>query len=148
MTIDLDRLEELAKSATPGPWVAEVDDWNCSVILDDDQPGTAYIAERLTQGKSEGEADAEFIAALDPTTILALITEVRRLRETVGLLHGWEDRAKKAEAERDGWASRMVEFVDAQRALARVAALADSVENRMMATAKPSEIRAALAGGE
>lgn len=175
----------------------------------------------------------EFIAAADPSTVLALIAEIRRLqegstcchgqtaedlcnaypsmgeikqmrdevtrlRETVGLLHGWEDRAKKAEAHvadlatdaeqhraraeaaeaeamnngqdydrrgerlwrlaaNAGWmpgnpadndATAELYISDAlntaEATIARVAALADSVEHRMMATAKPSEIRDAL----
>ena len=49
-------------AATPGLWVVEVDDWTCAVVLDDGLSGTAYIAERLTQGDSEGEDDANLIA--------------------------------------------------------------------------------------
>lgn len=74
--IDLDRIESLAKAATPGPW---------DFIFDgptQDEDGSWY--EPTESGVRSGiwendfpHADAEFIAATDPQTVLALITALR-----------------------------------------------------------------------
>ncbi len=67
--IDLDELERLAKAATPGPWH--------STRLGDVSPEDEHdplICEPMS------DADAAFIASANPSTILALITEVRALR--------------------------------------------------------------------
>lgn len=78
--IDLDRLEALAANATPGPWrndrgyvlCARVDEWEGVTIAD------------------AGRPNADFIAALDPDTVRALIK-----------------RVKTAEAERDALAAKI-----------------------------------------
>lgn len=56
--IDLDKLEQLAKAATPGPWID-------------------------FQHRQEDKAEsvvAEFISAANPAAIMELIAEIRRLR--------------------------------------------------------------------
>lgn len=79
---DLDRLDELAEKATPGPWEADGPIGGhyhytvcaavgtvCDVVCDCDDP--------VNGGRDNH--DAAFIAAADPQTVRALVAEVRRL---------------------------------------------------------------------
>ena len=67
--MNIDELERLAKLATPGPWKASItgmvgtDDNDCRVITD-----------------CCSVHDADFIAAANPETMLALIAELREYR--------------------------------------------------------------------
>ena len=88
----LDQLEARARAATPGPWKC----WNGFPLADAlgrehdmhgiNQIGPGDRVGGLLGGWSEDadlyatKADAEYVATADPTTILALIREVRRLR--------------------------------------------------------------------
>ena len=71
---DLDRLERLAKYATPGPWKVELPD--CSIEIHSED-GDIVI------GATSFEDDMEFIAACDPTTVLALLRRIRELENAV-----------------------------------------------------------------
>lgn len=93
----LDQLEARAQKATPGPWKC----WNGFPLADAlgrkhdmhgiNQIGPEDRAGGLLGGWTEDadlyatKADAEYVATADPTTILALIAEVRRLRFDIGL---------------------------------------------------------------
>ena len=65
----LDAVRADLDEATPGPWGVEVTDWEVSVFQHDqpDDPyagfGRAYVCQNLTQGETEGEADARLIAS-------------------------------------------------------------------------------------
>ena len=65
----LDAVRADLAEATPGPWGVEVTDWEVSVFQHDqpDDPyagfGRAYVCQNLTQGETEGEADARLIAS-------------------------------------------------------------------------------------
>lgn len=92
--VDLDALEALAKAATPGPW----ESWNVDDETIEVRAGTALkggrshrttdmIVEYDVYGFDldepdfvRREADADFIAATDPSTVLALIAELRQER--------------------------------------------------------------------
>ena len=74
MRLDLDAIERRANGATPG-WWQEVDD------LDGGWQVLSGKGEEIT-GSGLPIADAEFIATLDPPTVLALVAEVRRLTES------------------------------------------------------------------
>lgn len=87
MTIDLDRLEAVAKAATPGPW--------------NPSPGRALVVSRvdisepvicncLSEQFAQAPKDAAFIAAVSPDVVLELVAELR-----------------KAKAERDWLAKRI-----------------------------------------
>ncbi|OBR52349.1 ead/Ea22-like family protein [Paraburkholderia tropica] len=74
---DLDKLEELAEAATPGPWRAEscgIDDCWCEVVNCDSRE------EGVSGSGALSKRDARYIAAANPATILTLIAEVRALR--------------------------------------------------------------------
>lgn len=80
--LSLDALEALAKAATPGPWRKSLG----SVYPEGRQPGweplsigdgVAIDARWPILAGENHEADAAFIAALDPTTVLRLIAAAR-----------------------------------------------------------------------
>lgn len=75
--INLDELERLAKAATPGPW--------CDRGFGGIQPesGGSLVAVTVTKGGCLPDyvENSAYIAAVNPTAILELVAEVRRLRE-------------------------------------------------------------------
>ena len=91
----LDQLETRARAATPGPWKC----WLGFPLADAlgrkhdmhgiNQIGPGDRVGGLLGGWSEDadlyatKGDAEYVATADPSTILALIAEVRRLRATL-----------------------------------------------------------------
>lgn len=76
----LDELERLAEAATPGPWTAEYD----NDVGPNDEGFWEFYSIRAIRAQFHGEeSDARFVAACDPSTILALVREVRELREKV-----------------------------------------------------------------
>jgi hypothetical protein len=86
--IDIDKLEMLAKAATPGPWhspgLGEVhDDHNDKVILDVcwQEVGVPF-EDSFSGGRQD---DAHFVAAANPAAIIALIAEVRALRDAAAI---------------------------------------------------------------
>ena len=84
--IDLDKLEELCKNATPGPWLqgtynGDIMPWVC------DDSGVEIARTSLIRAVDEDHIqNAAHISSANPTTILELITEVRRLRLEVDRL--------------------------------------------------------------
>ncbi|MCI2958226.1 ead/Ea22-like family protein [Agromyces atrinae] len=91
--IDYAALRALAENATPGPWFAEGLD---------DEPAIAHDFDTEGHGPGHGSfifpdkaADAEFIAAMDPPTVIALLDELERLRAEVET--GWEYGAQHSQ---------------------------------------------------
>lgn len=80
---DLNRLDQLAVAATPGPWEVEP-----STRYDFAPPTTTWSIPGLERwrgytnavGFGEDEATARFVAAVSPDVVRDLIFEVRRLR--------------------------------------------------------------------
>lgn len=73
---DLERIEKAAKEATPGNWT-----WADETVLiatDEDGRETAEITD--SYGHIGLSDDAQHIETADPSTVLALVAEVRRLR--------------------------------------------------------------------
>ncbi len=107
MTIDLDALEALAKAATPGPWVMTTQ----GGIEPHDYAGLGEDSNSVAQVRHD--RNWEFIAAADPSTVVALIAELRQERERADANEGrWDD----AEATSSDWHS---EFERVQTALSR-----------------------------
>lgn len=102
--IDLDELERLAKAATPGPWSideSQYADWG-RVLGGDGRPvadtcrpcrmDDAAAARREKRQPLAVGANAAFIAAVHPATILELITEARATRTASShVVACWED---------------------------------------------------------
>lgn len=88
MTINLDTLRKTAEAEETqkwGGWAFEEDDFDgyCIYINDGDNFGRSYVAKDLTQGESEGESTAEFIATFDPPTVLALLSRLEQAEQAV-----------------------------------------------------------------
>lgn len=90
--IDLEKLERLAKGATPGPWR--------SVPSPVQKP---YRCLAFSRARDEmyttsalEPADAAYLAALDPATVLALVAAARRAAEMQGWLK-WREAWTGAE---------------------------------------------------
>ena len=82
MSIDPKRLRELAEAATKGPWKAgcgkgsasvSARDAQCAIYINVNREGIdGYIQETVDRW----HADARYIAAANPTTVLALLDEL------------------------------------------------------------------------
>lgn len=72
----LSKLEQLAKSATPGPWTLSMSNQNVRV-LPCHNDADEYISIRRTS--EAGVADNQYIAALSPEVVLELIERIRFL---------------------------------------------------------------------
>lgn len=130
-------LARLAEAATRGPWVSErsVDEWGVSVIASNEtghisNPTRGQVCHVSVVAGASGDdpdlaqANAAFIAAANPATVLALLAENAALRENektalkecsewarkageaigkletseaAGIVEGWRDRATEAE---------------------------------------------------
>ena len=94
MTVDLDKLEALARAATHGEReCVPSDDWS-GMYRGIKAAGHGYIAEPTAHDEADlmmAVPDARFIAACDPTTVIALIAEIRKLRNVVALTNGVSD---------------------------------------------------------
>ncbi len=84
----LDELERIAKEATPGPWHADKVMGGFEVVKRKVRPGKGQgiddwpttIASGFTGGALRVTADMEFVAALNPSTVLDLIRLARLAR--------------------------------------------------------------------
>ena len=76
--IDLPRLVALAKAATPGPWRTHMAD---DTYIISDTHDVAAISGNYENDAKRMEADAAYIAAADPTTILALIGQLEVMEQ-------------------------------------------------------------------
>ncbi len=85
---DTTKLRELAQKATPGPWeTCYCDEGEYEIIdteFDEDDCHTGY---NIVTNSDDGtgpkmkECDANFIAAANPATVLALLDELQSMRE-------------------------------------------------------------------
>lgn len=108
--LDLAAIKARAETATPGPWhydgVPYLEDVEYGhIVTGGGAPGSmsehqiCWVGETLNLRAPE---DAAHIAGMDPTTTLALVTEVERLTEHVatvdGMLAAAIDLAKRSDA--------------------------------------------------
>lgn len=72
----LEHLRVLAREATPGGWYSERDQ-----VMDAGRYYTVcYVGDPENDSTGKAEANADFIAAADPSTILALLDDLASLR--------------------------------------------------------------------
>jgi hypothetical protein len=76
MTPDLDTLEKLARGATSGPWNYEAERYSAKCIIGVKPTDDRWLAH--CQPEFNGEANARFICAANPQTILSLIAALRK----------------------------------------------------------------------
>lgn len=65
------KLRELAEAATRGPWKANHDPAGCAVVSYDSAPRPMHVASDIERGDN-----ADFIAAANPATVLALLDAI------------------------------------------------------------------------
>ena len=83
---DLDKLREKAQAATPGPWRVRLD------AHSQDELSTVAIELAPLRWFTVGyapDADADYIAAADPTTVLALIDRLQRVETALREVAFW-----------------------------------------------------------
>ncbi len=78
--MNIDKLKEAAEKATPGPW--HVDHVVCVRTPGDGDSVAVAVSDR-TLPRGQSKHNAAFIAAADPTTILALIERLEALEDEV-----------------------------------------------------------------
>lgn len=88
MSTDYTRLRELAEKATPGPWQTG------SAIYGHDFHETIYVTPEVGHRTicditDRHSGNAEFIAAVDPQTVIALLDERDRLRNALARILGY-----------------------------------------------------------
>ena len=79
MTIDTTKLRELAQNATPGPWNCEIDHGSRLRIYSETNSGIVDGCGCCGSPNCD-DADANFIVAANPATVLALLDEIDKLR--------------------------------------------------------------------
>lgn len=89
--IDIKELDRLARAATPGPWKCGQGRKSMRAVYDK-QPETMMYAIEGPDGVGDYEdwgytrANAEYMAAADPTNILSLLKQLRKAKETIRML--------------------------------------------------------------
>lgn len=79
MTIDTIKLRELAQKATPGPWYSKWPEERCAwKDIGHSRYPVAYTGDCFDDAQN-----AEFIAAANPATVLALLDERDAMNETM-----------------------------------------------------------------
>jgi hypothetical protein len=86
----IERLTEIAEAATPGPW-HKSDGKRVSVVLENINPGCGYDSHcvALTHSNDpriDAQANAEFIATFNPTTVLSLLAAIKALYASLAAL--------------------------------------------------------------
>ena len=107
--IDLDNLEALARAATPGPWIYFYEGGGDYPVIrrnSDDDEIVCCSRYHCEQSHEVMSANAQYVASVDPATVLALIALARRAPAPVAALdapeaaHADDDQAWDREAER------------------------------------------------
>lgn len=97
--LDLDELARLADAATPGPWrsfeqITDGGDWHGdrhrALVELHTERGTVVAHAWGTGNRQDNTANAAYIAALNPATVLALLARLRAAEGTlVEIAAGW-----------------------------------------------------------
>ena len=101
MKIDIDRLEKLAKAATPGPWRVLPDLRSVTTTVEGySLCGPELLIADWIDHDQANEANAAFVAAASPSTIMALLDVFEACRIHVeagaaGYLYGMDKLEKE-----------------------------------------------------
>jgi hypothetical protein len=88
---DIDKLRALAEAATPGPWSHEA----VRFMQHDVHTPDSVEADGMSTITCWHRCDAAFIAAFNPTAVLALLDELAALRKVAEAACGLFDAAEK-----------------------------------------------------
>jgi hypothetical protein len=80
--IDIDAIEKVAREATPGPWEMQNEFSTSDNFIHSIYPKNHYKGLLIARCNKNGmyDVDTEFIVTCNPTNIILLCAEVRRLR--------------------------------------------------------------------
>lgn len=90
MSVDIERLESLAKAATPGPWSHD-GSYVCPARI---EGGTTYVETWSSVADCYQPENTKFIAAANPAAVLELIDRNKRLK--AGAADTWEIAQSRA----------------------------------------------------
>jgi hypothetical protein len=94
---DLDRLEQLARAATPGPWqVDRVNHDGCARVCDGTCLGSHADCDAIVTADGfdhlgANDSNPDYIAAASPDVVLSLLAELRKLRALRDLVQDFRD---------------------------------------------------------
>ena len=111
MTINTQRLRELAQKATPGHWYSKWPEERCTWV----DVGNSRYPVAYTGYCFDDAPNAEHIAAANPATVLALLDEIDRLRAEL------TDMREDLSDARSGWEQASEELNDAAQCIANQA---------------------------
>ena len=94
----LDKLELLAKAASPAPWTVD-NDWTYQV---QDAQGRRVVDAIYGSFEKNGRADTAFIAAFNPARALTMIALLREAKKAVVSLKGLLECDEFRDDEQDG----------------------------------------------
>ena len=77
--MNITELENLAKAATPGPWAQST----CFDIVIQSETRESLFVAKMPRGHGECSANAKFVAAANPQTILTMIELLREMGEAL-----------------------------------------------------------------
>lgn len=168
MTINTARLRALAEAATPGPWEADGNEvsqhWSrpepWKTVASSEVACMSYCYGGSGRG-IEDEADAAYIAAADPSTMLALLDEIESLRDQVDSMQmandmlrathrtdnqylldeieRYRDALEAAERERDNWKLSAEEAERAEKRWERRVRIAEQERDQYAAVVEKAE---------
>ena len=91
----LDRLEALAREATPGPWIVDEDtrpgmQWNRHILTDDSKQNTVcFMAHSNGKAPTRDAKTASYIASANPAAVLKLIAVAREAQALADSVDEW-----------------------------------------------------------
>ena len=158
-------LARLAEAATRGPWVSEhsVDEWGVSVIASNEtghisNPTRGQVCHVSVVAGASGDdpdlaqANAAFIAAANPATVLALLAEIAALRAACDNANGHWKKTQAAWSEvleatgcKDGGelVDRATRATEAERKLAEAVGLNERAAELMRQCTDPERFEGA-----
>lgn len=77
--IDIDALEALANTATPGPWTPHETVQADNFVT----AGGGWLTGTIVCGPTYEKRNVQYIAAAHPDVVLALVSEIRKAREAI-----------------------------------------------------------------
>jgi hypothetical protein len=128
MSADLDRLEAIAKAATPGPWRNAGHDGHGGMRVESIQWQIGYVS----RAGGKQEANAEHIATFSPSRVLALLAVARAATALAPAMDECQEIARVWEPDDSSGKQRqwLVRGRDATRALRTALAGLEQLEDR------------------
>ena len=126
MTIDTKELRELAQKATPGHWYSKWPEERCTWV----DVGNSRYPVAYTGDCFDDRPNAEYIAAANPATVLALLDDLAAMRENLNdARSGWEQASAELNDAAQCIANQCQTIGQLQRELADMSVI-NSIDDR------------------